>query len=229
MREDPRDARYGRRNSGSARRCHHHDLMSRGRRQAGRGGWGALLDGGQASARIRPYGRPDLSYHRVDTRTVPRTRVLDHGRQRRAAVGRGRGAEADAPPAGRWQPSRVSVGGRGSRQRGHPHARQRQRHLRATLVWMGPEWQHLRRSEPWLLSGAGQGQEERVRGAAQQGDEADEARSGTRNPNARCRCVGAPARNRAHRLAAYRQCSVDAGARVPRNELKATAIPSRHA
>src|SRR5512143_2138964 len=51
-----------------------------------------------------------------------------------------------------------------------------------------------------------------VRGirAGEQGDEADEARSGTRNPNARCRCVAPRARNRGHRLAAYRQCSADA-------------------
>src|SRR5512144_1268798 len=45
--------------------------------------------------------------------------------------------------------------------------------------------------------------------AVEQGDEADEARSGTRNPNARCRCVAPPAGNRGHRLAAYRQCSTD--------------------
>src|SRR5512143_2643463 len=50
-----------------------------------------------------------------------------------------------------------------------------------------------------------------VRGirAGEQGDEADEARSGTRNLDARCRCVAPRARNRGHRLAAYRQCSAD--------------------
>src|SRR5512144_695672 len=58
--------------------------------------------------------------------------------------------------------------------------------------------------------------------AVEQGDEADEARSGTRNPNARCRCVAPRARNRGHRLAAYRQCSTDpGGAAVAKGNVRA--------
>jgi hypothetical protein len=48
-----------------------------------------------------------------------------------------------------------------------------------------------------------------VEHAVEQGDEADEARSGTRTNATRCRCVAPRARNRGQRLAAYRQCSAD--------------------
>ena len=50
---------------------------------------------------------------------------------------------------------------------------------------------------------------------AEQGDKADEAFRGTRPvaraPDERCRLMPALARNRGDRLAAYRQCSTDAG------------------
>ena len=52
-------------------------------------------------------------------------------------------------------------------------------------------------------------------GATEQGDEADEAFGGT-VPRTKCRLMPAPARNRGHRFAAYRQCSADAGVKARR-------------
>src|SRR5512146_2873166 len=60
--------------------------------------------------------------------------------------------------------------------------------------------------------------------AAEQGDEADEARSGTRTNATRCRCVAPQARNRGHRLAAYRRCSADAGGERRLEALYASAF-----